>query len=205
MGNKTSKSGNKTKKKKKAIKYNDNNANESGSDIDDIDDGYIYSKQTKSSPICHKGAKQEASKQEEYKIDKLSKSDCNELKLIEKILKNILDHPQNPKYKDLNYIKIKQRLNNSSTYFRWLNNAGFEPSMDNQRFILNNMDKVKQVYSSLLVVMTAANKKNHKQHDIINMLNHSVHHSSKLLFDSECLLKSSLIPPIHVIWINVHR
>eukprot|EP01084_Bolivina_argentea_P234612 394979_1 len=59
------------------------------------------------------------------------------LVLTLKILQNVINHPQNNKYKNLNLNRISNRLGKSHKYLQLLLQAGFQYSNDKKRLIFD--------------------------------------------------------------------
>eukprot|EP01084_Bolivina_argentea_P050697 93237_1 len=59
-----------------------------------------------------------------------------EIRLLHKILCNVLDNPNNKKYKDLNLLKISEKFANCETCIELLYASGFTKSKDSKRLLL---------------------------------------------------------------------
>ena len=72
-------------------------------------------------------------------------------KLIIKILKNIIEEPNNVKYHKINYKKIKDKLKNCADLIEILYSAGFKESDDNEKLIFHpeSSDSAKLIYNEL--------------------------------------------------------
>ena len=82
------------------------------------------------------------------------------LKLIIRILKRIIDDPNNLKYQNLDYKKVQDKLKHCPNLIDLLFNAGFYKSGNNQRllFNINSLDTLKLIYDQLIsgLVMTTS-------------------------------------------------
>eukprot|EP01084_Bolivina_argentea_P034844 64541_1 len=79
------------------------------------------------------------------------------LKVLCKIFKNIIDHPNNDKYKEINLIRMKRKLNNhADTIIDILLNTGFYTNFENNRqrllFDMNYLDQIHNLYKQLLEI-----------------------------------------------------
>merc|ERR1719410_114598 len=71
------------------------------------------------------------------------------IKLLTKVYSNILANPQDPKFRDLNFSKIRKKLDKCRPAFYLLFTAGFSQSVDGQRLQWqNNKITVKQLQTA---------------------------------------------------------
>lgn len=75
------------------------------------------------------------------------------VKLLTKIFGNLLSNPSNPKYGDLNLVKINKKFGNSSPAMDLLTFVGFARSEDGQRLKWNgadsNMKRLRSIHDAL--------------------------------------------------------
>ena len=82
-----------------------------------------------------------------YRTEEENKS----IKLILRIINNIIQNPNNNKYKDISILRILNKLNNRNKYINLLLKFGFDKSNDGKRLIfnLNKLNKLKQLHQLL--------------------------------------------------------
>ena len=78
------------------------------------------------------------------------------LKIIGSIFKNVIQNPNESKFKRLNIKRLSTKLgHSSSSYFNWLYNAGFYTSKDDKYLIFDDKHSIalKAIHSRLIKTM----------------------------------------------------
>ena len=77
--------------------------------------------------------------------------------LLLRICNNIIEHPNNPKFKNLNYIKINKKFSKCKSCVDILICAGFYKSDNGERLLFNNhkLHKLKEMKELILSSITA--------------------------------------------------
>eukprot|EP01084_Bolivina_argentea_P306064 528805_1 len=90
--------------------------------------------------------------------------------LLIKICKNILNEPNNEKYRDLNFMKMSKKFAKCTICMELLLSVGFEKSIDGQRLKLNNtteLNKLNTLHNKLTNVTEVTNVTSHNTQQLI--------------------------------------
>eukprot|EP01084_Bolivina_argentea_P306065 528806_1 len=102
--------------------------------------------------------------------------------LLIKICKNILNEPNNEKYRDLNFMKMSKKFAKCTICMELLLSVGFEKSIDGQRLKLNNtteLNKLHTLHNKLTNVTEVTNVTSHTMEEAKQAVDLSVKNESK--------------------------
>ena len=80
----------------------------------------------------------------------------SQLRIIKKVLDNIIEHPNNTKYRSMNVTRLNKKFGYTTAYFKWLHNAGFVHSDDTKHkltFNSNNLNHLRFIHSKLISLL----------------------------------------------------
>ena len=80
-----------------------------------------------------------------------------DLRLLIKILTNIINHPNEQKYRDINAMRVKKLFINGDECFQLLFHAGFQISNNNERLLCNDpyFNRIKSLIQKLQSALSA--------------------------------------------------
>ena len=80
----------------------------------------------------------------------------SQLNIIKKVFDNILNHPNEAKYRIINVARLNHKFHHTTAYLKWFYQAGFVESDDvKQKLILydSNLNKLRFTHSKLIIVI----------------------------------------------------